>query len=227
MSRIQPSRPFVPSLRSLVALGLAGLASAVAAYLLVSFVRSERQENAIATYAEEIFRSPTSFVAGNPEGDVSVVAFFDYNCPFCRQGAPALAKLIATDGKVRLVLKELPVLGKDSEVVARIAQASIPQGKYFELHEKLFAEPGRATKEKVLRMASELGLDTGKLEKDMQDQAVEGAIAGNHKLADSLGIEGVPFYLVGDHPLPESDDLYDKLVAAVADIRKNGCRTKC
>jgi len=112
-----------------VVLGLAGLASAVAAYVVVSFVQVVRQQNGIAEHAEEIFRAPATFVAGNPDGDVSVVAFFDYNCPYCREGAPALAKLIANDGKVRLVLKELPVLGRDSDAVARVALVSIPQGK--------------------------------------------------------------------------------------------------
>jgi len=210
----------VRSLPFIAGLGLAGLASAIAAHTFVSHVQGVRQENAIAQHAEEIFRSPTSFVAGNPEGDVSVVAFFDYNCPYCREGAPALNKLIAADGKVRLVLKELPVLGKDSELVARIAQAAIPQGKYFELYERLITEPGRATKEKALRIASDLGLDTAKLEKDMQDQAVANAIAANERLADRLGVEGVPYYLVGDQAVPASDDLADRLVAAVAEIRR-------
>lgn len=208
------------SLPFIAGLGLAGLASAIAAYTFVSYVQGVRQENAIAQHAEEIFRSPTSFVAGNPEGDVSVVAFFDYNCPYCREGAPALNKLIAADGKVRLVLKELPVLGPDSEAVARIAQAAIPQGKYFELYERLITEPGRATKEKALRIASDLGLDTAKLEKDMQDQAVAEAIAANERLADRLRVEGVPYYLVGDQAVPASDDLADRLVAAVAEIRR-------
>jgi protein-disulfide isomerase len=211
-----------------VVLGLVGLASAVAAYVVVSFVQVARQQNGIAEHADEIFRSPASFVAGNPDGDVSVVAFFDYNCPYCREGAPDLAKLIANDGKVRLVLKELPVLGRDSETVARIAVASIPQGKYFELHQMLFTEPGRATKEKALRIASSLGLDTAKLEKDMEEPAIEGAIAANKELADSLGVRGVPFYLVGDRAVPgDGDGLYDELVTRVADIRKNGCRTVC
>lgn len=89
-------------------LGLAGVATAVAIYALVSFLQILWQRDAIARNADEIFRSPTSFVAGNPDGDVSVVAFFDYNCPYCREGAPDLAKLVAADGKVRLVLKELP-----------------------------------------------------------------------------------------------------------------------
>jgi protein-disulfide isomerase len=184
-----------------------------------------RQENAIAVHAEEIFSSPASIVAGNPDGDVSVVAFFDYNCPFCREGAPDIAKLIATDGKVRLVLKELPVLGKDSEAVARIAQAAIGQGKYLELHQKLFTEPGRATKEKALRIAAELGLDEAKLENDMLSASVEDAIAANKLLADRLGVEGVPFYLVGDRPLPgNGDDLYADLAARVADVRQHGCQ---
>jgi protein-disulfide isomerase len=209
-------------------LGLAGVAIAVAVYALVSFLQILWQRDAIARNADEIFRSPTSFVAGNPDGDVSVVAFFDYNCPYCREGAPDLAKLVAADGKVRLVLKELPVLGPDSEVVARVAQASMAQGKYLELHNALFAERGRATKEKALRIASELGLDAAKLEKDMRDQAVEDAIAANQELADRLGVEGVPFYLVGDRALTGgTDDLYGHLVAGVADIREKGCRTKC
>ena len=209
-------------------LGLAGLLSALAAYFIVSYVRGLRQENAIAVHAEEIFRSPTSFVAGNPNGDVSVVAFFDYNCPYCREGAPDLKRLVSEDGKVRLVLKELPVLGPESEDVARIAQAAIAQGKYLELHERLFAERGRATKEKALRIASELGLDTAKLEADMDSPGVEDAIAANKRLADRLEVEGVPFYLVGDRPLPGSgEDLYAVLTAGVADVRQHGCQAVC
>ena len=195
--------------------------------MLAGYVQGVRQENAVALHAEEVFRSPDSFVAGNPEGDVSIVAFFDYNCPYCREGAPALSKLVAADGKLRLVLKELPVLGPDSEAVARIAQAAIAQGKYFELYERLIAEPGRATKDKALRIASDLGLDTARLEKDMADPAVDAAIAANKRLADRLGVKGVPFYLVGDRTVSESEDFYVALAAKVADIRENGCRSKC
>jgi len=105
-------------------------------------VRHARQERGIASRAEQIFHAKSSFVAGNPNGDVSVVTFLDYNCLYCREGAPDLAKLIAQDGKVRLVRKKLPVLGKDSEEVARVALAAAPQGKYLELDQRLFAEPG-------------------------------------------------------------------------------------
>ena len=205
----------------LLALGLAGLLSALAAYLGVSYVRGARHDKAIAAHADEIFRSPASFVAGNP-------AFFDYNCPYCRAGAPDLERLLSEDGKVRLVLKELPVLGPQSEDVARIAQAAIAQNKYLELHERLLAERSRVSKEDALRIASELGLDAAKLEVDMHSAGVEQAIAANKRLADRLGVEGVPFYLVGDRPLPGADEnLYAVLSAGVSDVRQHGCIVKC
>ncbi|HET9572754.1 MAG TPA: DsbA family protein [Methyloceanibacter sp.] len=215
------------SSRLLVLIGLAGLFGLVVAYAVLGYLRSMRQEREIATHAEEIFRSPTSFVAGNPKGDVSVVAFLDYNCPYCRQDAPELARLIETDGKVRLVLKELPVLGKDSEEVARIALAAAAQGKYFELHQRLYAESGRATKAKALRIAGDLGLDVGRLERDMDDPTITAALLENTRLARDIGVRGVPFYLVGDRVLGEGNDLYAQLSQKVADIRENGCRAAC
>ena len=213
--------------RLLVLIGLAGLFGLVVAYAVLGYLRSMRQERGIATHAEEIFRSPTSFVAGNPKGDVSVVAFLDYNCPYCRQDAPELARLIETDGKVRLVLKELPVLGKDSEEVARIALAAAAQGKYFQLHQRLFAESGRATKAKALRIAGDLGLDVGRLERDMDDPTITAALLENTRVARDIGVRGVPVYLVGDRVLGEGNDLYAQLSQKVADIRENGCRTTC
>lgn len=206
---------------------MVGLVGLIAAYEVVGYLRYVRQDRAIAAHAADIYRSPASFVAGNPDGDVSVVAFLDYNCPFCRQGAPDLARLVATDGKVRLVLKELPVLGKDSEDAARIALASIPQGKYFELHQRLFTEPGRATKSKALRIASELGLDASRLETGMNDPAITAMLLDNAKLARDIGVRGVPFYLVGDHVLGEGQDFYGRLRERVADIRAHGCRGAC
>jgi protein-disulfide isomerase len=215
------------SFRLLILLGLAGLLSLVIAHEIVGYLRFARQERGIAAHAEQIFRSPTSFVAGNPQGDVSVVAFLDYNCPYCRQGAPDLAKLIEKDNNVRLVLKELPVLGKDSEDVARIALAAIPQGKYFELHQRLFAEPGRATKAKALHLASELGLDVDRLEADMDDPSVTATLLENTRLARDVGVRGVPFYLVGNEVLGDGKDLYGRLAQAVAGIRENGCQAAC
>ena len=94
-----------------------------------------------------------AYVAGNPNGDVSVVEFFDYNCGFCRRALPEVVKLVENDGKVRVVLKELPIFGEDSEAAAKAALAAGKQGKYFEMHQKLFTEPGKADKDKALKVA--------------------------------------------------------------------------
>jgi protein-disulfide isomerase len=200
----------------------------IAVYTLAHRWREARQEQAIAANADAIFRSPASVVAGNPRGDVSVVTFFDHNCPYCRDGAPDLAKLIAKDSNVRLVMKELPVLGPDSEKVARVALAAARQGKYFELYERMFAEPGRTTEAKAMRIAAALGLDAERLERDKLDPAIDAALAEHKRLAKALGVRGVPFYLVGDRPAGDGGkDLYGALAADVADIHAKGCRADC
>jgi len=209
-------------------LAIAALTIGIAVYGLGHRWLEAHQQRAVGENAEQIFRSPGSFIAGNPKGNVSVVAFYDHNFPYCRQGASALAKLIADDAQVRLVLKELPVLGADSESVARVALDAVHQGKYVELYERLFAEPGRATEEKALRIAGALGLDTARLEKDMQAPSIDEVLAENKRLARSLGVRGVPFYLVGDRVLGEgTDNLYEELTEKIADIRRNGCRSAC
>ena len=96
-----------------------------------------QQKKAISQNADKIFRSPLSHVAGNPNGDVNLVEFFDYNCGYCRKAMPEVVKLINEDGKVRLVLKELPIFGDDSEAAAKLALASDKQGKYFEMHQNI------------------------------------------------------------------------------------------
>jgi protein-disulfide isomerase len=217
----------VRSLRLLAILTAVGLASALAAYFLVRHERSARQESAVAQYAEEIFRSPRSYVAGNPQGDVSVVAFFDYNCPYCRKDAPALSALIAGDPNIRLVLKELPVLGPESENAARVALAAKKQGKYFELWQKLIGARGRVTEASALSIAGELGLDIDRLQRDMDDPAITAAILGNMRLGVNLGVRGVPFYLVGDRVLSAKENFPQALAQAVAELRKTGCRAQC
>jgi protein-disulfide isomerase len=218
----------VPSAGFLSKLVLLGLCSLILGYIVATWVQAERQEEAISEHAEQIFRSPTSFVASNPKGDVSVVAFFDYNCPYCRHDAPSLTKLIAADDKVRLVLKELPLLGADSEAVARIALAAGKQDKYFDLYERLISMPGVATKARALAVAQEAGLDVARLEKDMRDPAIGAALLENTRLAKELGVRGVPFYLVGDRVMAEGkDDFYGRLTQSVAEVRKEGCRAAC
>ncbi len=161
--------------------------------------QAEKQQKVISDNADALFRSPLSFVAGNPDGNVSVVEFFDYNCGYCRRALPDVVKLVDNDNKVRLVLKELPIFGDDSEAAAKAALAAHKQGKYFEMHQKLFTEPGKADKEKALRIASELGLDVAQLEKDMADPEIQKSLDQAKELAQKLGLQGTPLYLIGDH----------------------------
>jgi protein-disulfide isomerase len=210
----------------------AALVFGIAAHGITSSWKQARLERAIEANveanADQIFRSPASIVAGNPRGDVSVVVFYDANCPYCREGAPALAKLVANDGQVRLILKQLPVLGPDSEAVARVMLAAARQGKSFELFERLLAAPAPATKDQAVRIAGELGLDTARLERDAQDPAIAETLARTRSLAETIGVPGVPYYLVGDRVLPEGvQDLYGALTAKVAEVRKDGCRAAC
>ena len=204
---------------------LAGMAAAalvfgIAAHGITQSWQASRQESVVKANEEQIFNSPTSFVAGNPSGDVSVVAFFDHNCPYCRRDAPSLVKLTQDDGQVRLVLKELPVLGADSEAVAKVALAAARQGKYFEFYQRLFASPGPANEAKALRIAGELGLDQERLKQDMQDPAVAATLAENEQLAQTLKVRGVPFYIVGDKILREgTGDFYADLAKLVAEAR--------
>jgi protein-disulfide isomerase len=208
-------------------MGAAALVFGIAAHGITRGWQEARQERAVAANQQQIFHSPSSYIAGNPNGTVSVVAFFDFNCPYCRNDAPSLTRLITDDKDVRLVLKELPVLGPDSEAAAKIALAAGRQGKYFELYQRLFAEPGRATEAKALRVAGELGLDQGRIKQEMQDPAIAAALAENEKLAASLKVRGVPFYIVGDKILREGEgDFYADLTKMVAEARSGERKTE-
>jgi protein-disulfide isomerase len=190
--------------------------------------QSVQQQKTISQNADAIFRSPVSHVAGNPNGDVSVVEFFDYNCPYCRRSLPVVLKLINEDAKVRLVLKELPILSDDSVAAAKLALAANKQGKYFEMHQKLFAEPGKADKEKALRVAKELGLDVDQLQKDAEDPDIKKGLDQAKELAQKLNLQGTPLFLIGDRVISGApDDLFDQLETKVAEVRQNGCASTC
>jgi len=190
--------------------------------------QASQQTKAISDNADAIFRSPVSHVAGNPNGDVSVVEFFDYNCPFCRHALHDVVKLIGDDGKVRLVLKELPILSDDSVATAKLALASNKQGKYFEMHQKLLSEPGKADKAKALRIAKDLGLDADQLQKDADDPDIKKALDEAKGLAQKLGFQGTPMFLIGDRTISGApDDLFDQLKAKVTEVRQNGCAGTC
>jgi protein-disulfide isomerase len=190
--------------------------------------QSVQQQKAISQNADAIFRSPVSHVAGNSNGDVSVVEFFDYNCPYCRHALPDVLKLMNEDGKVRLVLKELPILSDDSVAAAKLALAANRQGKYFEIYQKLFSEPAEADKDKALRIAKELGLDIDQLQKDAENPDIKKALDESKELAQKLDLKGTPMFLIGDRVIAGApEDLFDQLKGKVAEVRQNGCASTC
>ena len=143
-------------------------------------------------------RDPTAPVLGNPQGDIILTEFFDYNCPFCRRMVEPLRRLIASDPQLRVVFREWPVFGADSDFAARAALASLQQGQYRPFHGALFRIRGRVGEAATLRAARDLGLDTARLERDMESEPVERHIGNSHLLAEHMGLMGTPSFVAGD-----------------------------
>ena len=187
-------------------------------------IQAERIKAAIAQNAREIYRSADAPVAGNPNGDITIVEFFDYNCGYCKRGFPELVKLIDKDPKVRIVLKELPILSKGSEEAARVALAARLQGKYWDVHRALLESKGQAHEAAALTIAEKLGLDIAKLKKDMDSPEIKAEIERVRELANKMGINGTPHFLVGDRGIAGApEDLYEQLAKNVAELRQSGC----
>ena len=167
----------------------------------------------------EVFDDPATPVGGNPQGDVTVVEFFDYRCPYCKQVQPALQKLLDQDRKLRFVYKEFPVLGEQSDIAAHAALAARLQGRYDAFHNAMMAAKGQISEEVVYRVAGSVGLDVDRLKRDMTDPEIERALSANRALAKALELRGTPGFIIGDHIVPGAIDL-DALKTMVADARK-------
>jgi protein-disulfide isomerase len=177
------------------------------------------QRDALKAKQAQIFNDPDAPVAGNPQGDVTLVEFFDYRCGYCKQVAPALAQLLKSDGKLRFVFKELPILGPDSIVAARGALAARLQDKYVPMHEALIRHRGSFDEQTVLRIASEVGLDVARLKADMAKPELNAIVEKNRQLARDLAINGTPAFVIGDKVIPGAVDL-NTLRKLVADARQ-------
>lgn len=141
---------------------------------------------------------PNAPVLGNPDGDVTMVEFVDYNCPYCKRDQPEITALLAADKNIRLVMREWPILGERSDFAARAALASRAQGKYPQMHEALMTLRGKVEAGSVLRTAKDLGLDLDKLQADMKAPEVEAHIAASKRLTTVLGFNGTPSFVIGD-----------------------------
>ena len=186
--------------------------------------RAEFAKVALAQNADEVFRSPASPSLGNVDGDVTVVEFFDYNCGFCRRAIGSIGELIEQDRNVKVVFKEMPIFGEESEEAARAAIAAGKQGKYWDMHRELLEQPGRANKQKALAIAKALGLDVAKLEQDMELPEVRREITQVQQLGQKMGIQGTPHFIIGNQTIPGApEDLLDQLKVKIAEVRQSGC----
>jgi protein-disulfide isomerase len=181
----------------------------------------ERAQQAIATRQKDLLTDPEAPVVGNPEGDVTLVEFFDYRCPYCKQVSPSLQALVKEDAKLRVVYKEFPVLGRESVFAARAALAARKQGKYEPFHNALMALKGQLGDEIVLKTAGSVGLDVEKLKSDMGAPEIEAQIRRNHELAQALDIRGTPAFIVGTTLIPGAVDVAT-LRQKIAEARKPG-----
>lgn len=175
-----------------------------------------QQRQAVAARRDALERDPNSHVGGNPRGDVTLVEFFDYRCPYCRQAQATVNQLLAEDGNLRLVYKEFPILGPESVIASRAAVAARASERYPALHDALMTAPSPLTEENVLKIADSVGLNVSALQLDMGSPDVERIIAANRALAQELGIQGTPAFVIGDRLLPGvvSLDGLKQLVAA-------------
>jgi protein-disulfide isomerase len=163
---------------------------------------TEKAKAAVSANAATLFDSNRQVVLGNTKGDVTLVEFFDYNCGFCKGALPALMDLMKDDGNLKVVLKEFPVLGPGSVEAAKVAVAVRMQDKtgkkYLDFHQKLLGGRGKADKARALAVAKEVGMDMARLEKDMASDEVRVSLDESLKLAETLGLNGTPSYVVGD-----------------------------
>ena len=162
---------------------------------------AEKTKAAVKNNAQTLFDSSRQVVVGNAQGDVTLVEFFDYNCGYCKRALTDLTDLMKDDSKLRVVLKEFPVLGPGSQEAAQVAIAARMQDKsgkkYFDFHQRLLSGRGQADRARALAAAKEAGFDMAKLERDMASPEVKATIEENMKLAEALGLNGTPSYVVG------------------------------
>ncbi|HEX6142693.1 MAG TPA: DsbA family protein [Geminicoccaceae bacterium] len=166
---------------------------------------TERQRLALVQNRDALLNDPAAPVGGNPDGDVTLVEFFDYRCTYCRRVVDSVQELLDEDPKLRMVFKELPVLGEESVRAARAALAAKKQDGYIPFHFALM-RASDLSRDAILALAEEQGLDPDRLAADMQSEDVSRAIDANYQLANALGIEGTPAFVIGDQLVPGAID---------------------
>jgi len=166
----------------------------------------------------ELFHEPNPIVVGNPNGDVTMVEFFDYHCPYCKKVRDELVKLLNEDGKIRFIIKEFPILTPESEMAARAAIAANEQGKYWPFHLALLGSDD-LSEAAIFSIAKQVGIDVDRLKKDMLDPKVQKRLERNMKLADAMQVKATPTFIIGSEPASGAYPV-EKLKEMIAAARK-------
>jgi protein-disulfide isomerase len=182
---------------------------------------------ALSDVQATLVSSPRNMVVGNPNGDVTLVEFFDYNCAYCKRSLSDMRELIKTDPKLRVVIRDFPVLGQDSVEASFVAVAvknQLKGDKFFDFHQKLMESKGRVGKDRALAVAKELGVDTARVLKDMDSPDTRATIEETMRIGDSLKLQGTPAFVVGDEIIFGAVGT-DPIRATVASVRQCGKAT--
>jgi protein-disulfide isomerase len=185
-------------------------------------VDAEKARSAVKNHSEALFNSSRQVTLGNPQGDVTFVEFFDYNCGYCKRALADMMELMK-DPKLKVVLKEFPVLGPASVDAAQVGVAVRMQDKtgkkYLEFHQKLLTGRGQVDKARALAVAKEIGLDVARIERDLKSEEVRLTLEESMKLAEALGLNGTPSYVIGENIVIGAVGL-DSLAKTIAAARK-------
>jgi protein-disulfide isomerase len=185
---------------------------------------AETREATLESYVAKLDASKLHATLGNPKGDVTLVEFFDYNCGFCRRAIKDIDALVDADPNLRVVVMELPVIREESVGAAQVSIAvnRIAPDKFRAFHDKMLAGKALATKASALKVAKEVGVDMARLEPAMTAKDVEDTLIESKELADALGVEATPTYVVGDAVVPNTSRVVEDLKGRIAAIRKCG-----
>jgi protein-disulfide isomerase len=183
--------------------------------------RESVAQKAIQENRAALMSDPDSPVVGDPNGDVTIVEFSDYQCPYCKRAHTAVKAVLAADSKVKLVFKDLPILGEPSRIAAIAALAARAQNKHLALHDALMEFNGKLDRARIMEIAGTVGLDVSKLQKDMEDPKLKGIIDRNMALASALGVRGTPAFVIGNQFVPGAVDA-DTLKRMINDARTKG-----
>jgi protein-disulfide isomerase len=188
--------------------------------------RAETDPDNVLTEAL-VLRDPEIPVAGNPDGDVTIVEYFDYNCPYCRKLEPELQQVIFDDGKVRMIWKDWPILGPVSIIASKMALASKYQGKYVKVHEALMGVSSRLTESRIKELIAGAGVDMDQLKRDLDSnaKAISTIVARNNDQATAFGFKGTPSFIVGKFRVPGALTM-EEFGQVIADARKAGAEKK-